>query len=238
MVSTLSEEFKEYIAMLDIQRAASNRPGLRGLALVCAAAVLAGCSALPAPPVRAVQYDFGPGAMATAPSDRRAPLPPLALADVEATGMPESSTSVLYRLAYADAQQPRPYAQARWSQPPATLVQQRIREHLGLRRAILNTSDAAVQARVANKRPTVLRMELEEFSQVFTSATDSAALLRLRATVAEPTGLGENLVGQRVFIVQRPAATADAAGGTRALADAANQVARELDEWLEQVVVR
>lgn len=221
--------------MLEIKRTASERLGRRVAVLLCAAAVLAGCSALPAPPTRAVQYDFGPGAMAIAPSDRRAPLPPLALADVEATGMPESSTSVLYRLAYSDAQQPRPYAQARWSQPPAVLVQQRIREHLGLRRAILNTSDAAVQARVANKRPTVLRLELEEFSHVFTSATESAGLVRLRATVAEPTHLGENLVGQRVFIVQRPAATADAAGGTRALAEAANQAAREVDEWLEQV---
>ncbi len=221
--------------MLDIKRSASGRLARRSAALACAAAVLAGCSALPGPPTRAVQYDFGPGAMAIAPSDRRAPLPPLALADVEATGMPESSTSVLFRLAYSDAQQPRPYAQARWSQPPAVLVQQRIREHLGLRRAILNTSDAAVQARVANKRPTVLRLELEEFSHVFTSATESAGLVRLRATVAEPTHLGENLVGQRVFIVQRPAATADAAGGTRALAEAANQAAREVDEWLEQV---
>jgi cholesterol transport system auxiliary component len=230
-----SDEFKEYIAMLDIQRTVSGRLARRGAALACAAAVLAGCSALPGPPTRAVQYDFGPGAMATAPSDRRAPLAPLALADVESTGMPESSTSVLYRLAYADALQPRPYAAARWSQPPAVLVQQRIREHLGLRRAILSTSDAAVQARVANKRPTVLRLELEEFSQVFSSAAESAGLVRLRATVAEPTPLGENLVGQRVFIVQRPAATADAAGGTRALADATHQAARELDEWLEQV---
>lgn len=221
--------------MLEIKRTPSERRGLRAAVLLCAAAVLAACSALPAPPTRAVQYDFGPGAMAIAPSDRRAPLPPLALADVEATGMPESSTSVLYRLAYLDAQQPRPYAQARWSQPPAVLVQQRIREHLGLRRAILNTSDAAVQARVANKRPTVLRLELEEFSHVFTSATESAGLVRLRATVAEPTHLGENLVGQRVFIVQRPAATADAAGGTRALAEATSQAAREMEEWLVQV---
>jgi cholesterol transport system auxiliary component len=221
--------------MLDIKRNAPVRLACQGAALVCAAAVLAGCSALPGPPTRAVQYDFGPGAMAIAPSDRRAPLPPLALAEVESTGMPESSTSVLYRLAYSDAQQPRPYAQARWSQPPAVLVQQRIREHLGLRRSILNTGDAAVQARVANKRPTVLRLELEEFSQVFTSATDSAALVRLRATVAEPTSLGENLVGQRVFIVKSPATTADAAGGTRALAEATHQAAREIGEWLEQL---
>ena len=56
---------------------------------------IAGCSALPSPPSRPVLYDFGPGPVATAPSDRRAPLPPLALADVEAPGLPEGSNAVL-----------------------------------------------------------------------------------------------------------------------------------------------
>ncbi|EER58272.1 putative lipoprotein, partial [Acidovorax delafieldii 2AN] len=46
---------------------------------------------------------------------------------------------------------------------------------------------------------------------------------------------GETLLGQRVFIAQRPAASADAAGGTRALAAATGQVAQELAQWLEQM---
>ena len=49
---------------------------------------------------------------------------------MEATGLPEGSNAVLYRLAYADGQQLRPYSQARWSQPPAQLLQQRLREQL------------------------------------------------------------------------------------------------------------
>ena len=48
-----------------------------GLAAVL---VLTGCSALPAAPTRPVLYDFGPGPLATVPTDRRAPLAPLALA--------------------------------------------------------------------------------------------------------------------------------------------------------------
>ena len=44
------------------------------------------------------------------------------------------------------------------------------------------------------------------------------------------------LLGQRVFIVQKPAPTPDAAGGTRALAAAARQVAVEIDEWVAQGV--
>ena len=200
---------------------------------------LAGCSALPTPPTRPVLYDFGPGAVAPAPADRRAPLAPLALADVDAPGVPEGSNAVLYRLLYSDAgQQLRPYAQARWSQPPAQLVQQRLREQLGQRRAVLKADDGAAQARDAaqgGRLPVVLRVELEEFSQHFASAADSAAVVRLRATVVDLTLAGEVLRGQRVFIVRTPARSADAPGGVAALAAATTQVAQELADWLEQV---
>lgn len=199
---------------------------------------IAGCSALPSPPSRPVLYDFGPGPVATAPSDRRAHLPPLALADVEAPGLPEGSNAVLYRLAYADAQQLRPYSQARWSQPPAQLLQQRLREQLGQRRAILKADDGAAQARDAaqgGRLPAVLRVELEEFSHLFASASDSAGVVRLRATVVDLTLGGEALRGQRVFTVRTPARSADAAGGVAALADASTQVAQEVAEWVEQV---
>ena len=221
-------------AMKTIKNIAVSAYGISAGAIFVAA-FLAGCSALPAPPSRPVHYDFGPGAMAPVPADRRAPLPPLALADVEAPGLAEGSTAVLYRLAYAEARQLRPYTQARWSQPPAQLVQQHLRDQLGQRRAVLTAESGAAQARASGKLPVVLRVELEEFSQVFTSATESAGLVRLRATLAEPAAAGEILLGQRVFIVQRPAASADAAGGTRALAEATDQVAHELTQWLEQL---
>ena len=200
--------------------------------------LLAGCSALPTPPTRPVLYDFGPGALAPVPGDRRAPLPPLALADVDAPGVPEGSNAVLYRLLYADTQQLRPYSQARWSQPPAQLVQQRLREHLGQRRAILKTDDAAAQARepaAGNRLPTVLRVEIEEFSHIFTRPSESAGVVRLRATVVDLTLAGEVLRGQRVFIARTPAKSADAAGGVAALADATSQVAQELADWVDQV---
>lgn len=200
--------------------------------------LLAGCSALPAPPVRPVLYDFGPGALTPAPTDRRAPLPPLALADVEAPGLPEGSNAVLYRLAYADAQQLRPYSQARWSQPPAQLLQQRLREQLGQRRAVLKADDGSAQVRdgeQGGKLPPVLRVDLEEFSHVFGSATESAGVVRLRATVVDLTPAGEALRGQRVFIVRQPARSADAPGGVAALAEASTQVAQELAQWVEQL---
>jgi len=75
-------------------------------------------------------YDFGPPAapaavpsLAPAQAASTTALPALALAEVQAGGLTDGSSAVLYRLAYANAQQLRPYTLARWSQPPAQLVQ-------------------------------------------------------------------------------------------------------------------
>lgn len=199
---------------------------------------LAGCSVLPKAPPRAVVYDFGPGPLASTPAGP--PLPAIALAELQTVGTSDTSTAVLYRLAYADARQLRPYQLARWSLPPAQLVAQHLRTQLGQRRAVLRADDAqaAVREDAANgggNLPTVLRVELEEFSQVFLSAHDSVGLVRLRATLVQPTAAGEKLLGQRLFVVQRPAASADAGGGTRALADASAQAAQEVAQWLQEM---
>ena len=96
----------------------------RAAALWASLAVVTVLSACSSPAQRIAVYDFGPGATAPQPSNRMAPLPPLLLADVEAASALDG-TAVLYRLAYADVQQLRPYAQARWSMPPAQLLRQR-----------------------------------------------------------------------------------------------------------------
>ena len=209
-------------------------PFRRALLLLAAGAALAGCSALPDKPARPLLYDFGPGTVAAVPQDRRAPLPPLALGDVETAGVADTA-AVLFRLQYADAQQLRPYALARWSLPPAQLVRQRLRERLGERRAVMDIDDALVQRRIDGRLPLMLRLQLEEFSQVFPAPATSFGVVRLRATLVDKAADGERLLGQRLFVVQRPAPTADAAGGVRALAAATDAAADEIAGWLEQV---
>lgn len=196
------------------------------------AAALAACS-LPEKPTRATLYDFGPGPLAPLPSDRRAPLPPLALGDIEANGVLET-TAVLYRLGYADAQQLKPYALARWSMPPAQLVRQRLRDHLAQRRPVLTPTEGAAAARSGGIAPRVLRIELDEFSHWFESPTQSSGLLRLRATLVENTPGGERLVAQRSVVARQPAPSGDAAGGARALAAATDAAAEEINQWLQQ----
>ena len=184
--------------------------------------LLAGCGALPEKPVRPAVYDFGTGLVVKpAPSEN---LPPLLLADIDAPAAVDG-TAVLFRLAYADVQQLRPYAQARWSMPPAQLVRQRLRDQLSQQRVVLNPAEGPAAF--------ILRLELEEFTQVFEAPDRSVGQVRLRATLLESTGGRERLVAQRRFAVERPAPSPDAAGGVRALTAATDAAIAEIAQWLK-----
>jgi cholesterol transport system auxiliary component len=202
----------------------------RWLLAVLAALALAGCKALPDKPVRQTMYDFGPSTTAeTAATSRGA----LVLPEVEVTGILETP-ALLYRLGYEDAHQLRPYAYARWSAPPGQLLRQRLRDVLGRDRAVLDAAAAAALSRRGGTPPPVLRVELEEFSQLFDSPGESKGVVRVRCTLLENTGGGERLVAQRSFNVQRPAPSADAPGGVRALTAATEAAAQDIASWLRQ----
>ena len=198
-----------------------------------------GC-ALPDKPTRATLYDFGPGALSS-PS-RAAPaateLPPLAIADIATSGGALDNQAVLYRLSYTDAQQLRPYSQARWSMPPAQLVRQRLRERMSQRRVVFNAREGVALNRSQNANLLMLRLELEEFSQLFSAPNASVGLIRLHATLIDVTPGGERLIAQRNLAVQQPAPSADASGGVRALTAATDAAIDELDQWLQQMPAR
>jgi cholesterol transport system auxiliary component len=194
---------------------------------------LAGCSVLQAP-ARPAVYDFGPGALilavaADTATPRAMRAGPLLLTDVETTPALDSA-AVLFRLGYVDAQQLRPYSQARWSMPPAQLLRQRLRETLGQQRDVLNPGEGVA----VGKGAVTLRIALEEFSQLFESETTSVGLVRLRATLSQSAGGVDRLLAQRSFVVQRPSSTADAAGGVRALTAATDAAIAELAAWVQQ----
>ena len=220
----------------------SSQPSSRAAGLVCAllaALALGACSGLPDKPTRATMYDFGPGPLSTPPTTRQAPLPALALDDISTPGGVLDNMAVLYRLGYADAQQLRPYSQARWSMPPAQLVRQRVRLQLGQRRAVFEAGASVALNRSQNAvLPLLLRLDLEEFSHVFTAPDTSVGLIRLRATLVEVTPAGDKLIGQRNVIVQRPAPSSDAPGGVRALTAATDAAIEEIDQWLQQTPAR
>ena len=233
---------KPAIAIYSI--ANSNRKNWAWRLVRCFAPVLAGlalaaCSALPDKPTRTVMYDFGPGNTTSQSTIRQAPLPPVAVDDITTVGGALDNMSVLYRLAYLDDQQLRTYAQARWSAPPALLVRQRLRDQLGLRRAVFNAGDSLSLNRSQNAvLPLLLRLELEEFSHLFNAPDASVGMIRLRATLVDVTPAGEKLVGQRIVVVQRPAPSSDATGGVRALTLATDAAIEEINQWLQQSSTR
>ena len=203
--------------------------------------LLAGCSALPDKPVRASLYDFGPGNLTAQPATQAAlrGLPALAIDEITTSGGALDNQAMLYRLAYRDAQELRPYTLARWAMPPAQLVRQRLREQLGQQRNIFDARGGLALNRSQNAvLPLLLRLELDEFSHVFTAPDTSVGLIRLRATLIEQTTSGEKLIAQRSVVVQRPAPSADAPGGVRALTAATDAAIEEIDVWLQQSTQR
>jgi len=201
-----------------------------GLALL-----LAGCGALPDKPARATLYDFGPGiaASAAAANPPATALPTLALAEIE-SNMRLDGTQILYRLGYADANELRPYGQSRWSLPPAQLLRQRLRDALSERRTVLGPEESATIARTEGRVPDTLRISLDEFSHYFESAGSSVGLVRLRATLIRGTTGGDRVLGQRTFTVRRPAPSADAPGGVKALAAATDAAVADIVQWVDQ----
>ncbi len=198
---------------------------VRRIAGLCSVALLlTGCSVLEKP-TRSLVFDFGPAAQSVAAPVSATPRHAIALAELEAPSALDS-TAVFYRLAYADAQQLQPYAQARWSMPPAQLLHQRLRQSLAQTTLVTREGD------VAGQRPLVLRLELDEFSQIFDAPGRSVGQVRVHATVLQSAGGSERVLAQRGFVAQRPAPSADAAGGVRALTAAADAVVADIAQWM------
>lgn len=184
---------------------------------VASMAILLGACASKGPTT--AQYDFGPLPATTA----TAPASPIAIIVADVSG-PASldSERMHYRLLYADARQSRPYAYNQWTSTPLQLLTQRVKARIaqsGVK--VLSTTDAAASTNL-------LRMEVEDFAQNFDSAASSSGVVRLRASVFR----SHKLVDQKTFTRSAPAPSADAAGGARALADAADAVAADVLAWL------
>ena len=183
------------------------------------AAALVGCSASTGAPM--ARYDFGP-APAGEIARRLSPslgVPPVAVASRLET------PAMIYRLAYGDPLRAEVYAQSRWAAPPAVLLTTRLRERLARAHAggISVPGDGALP-------DFILRVELDEFAQVFDTPEKSHGVLRARATLIDQKK--RTVAGQKSFEFERAALTPDGAGGALALSQAADGFVDALDEWL------
>lgn len=199
--------------------------------IAIAASALAGCASKGPQPTT---YDFGPmgaplpaASMAPGGTDgtngavRPLVMPAIVVADVSGPASLDSQR-MFYRLMYADAHQSRPYAYNTWSVTPLQLMSQRLKARIaqaGVK--VVSTTDAA------GGLP-LLRLEADDFSQNFDSATQSSASITMRASVFR----NHKLVDQRTFTRTVRAPSADAAGGANALAASTDGIAADILAWL------
>ena len=192
-----------------------NLPALRRVAVVAvvvtACVIVAGCGVGPKPKEAVGAYDFGLPAAA-----KPFALKSLNHAIVAAPNWMDS-TSLHYRLAYAYANAARPtaYAQTRWVSTPAHLVEARLKERAVAGGVLLGGAGPS------------LRIEIDEFSQVFDAEKSSRAVVRARASLAG----AREVTAQKAFLIEMPAATPDGPGGAAALGQAANALVDDVLAW-------
>ena len=193
---------------------------MRLLAAVIVLSASSGCSLMTSKEAPKADFDFGPVAAAHVPYPAKAAQVDIVVYEVTAPAWMDQS-SMYYRLAYRNAANPMPYAQSQWVMSPAALLTQRLRSSL-------NASSSGEIQRVSSEDPAVyaLRSELFEFEQVFDQPDRSRGVLRLRATLE-----GGGVWTQRTFAIEKPAPTADAAGGVTALSQCADELAVLINQW-------
>lgn len=128
------------------------------------------------------------------------------------------SPSIEYRLLYEDPLKLREYAGSRWAGAPTQLLGQRLRQQLGVAGS---TSNAAVDC--------LLRLDLQEFSQVFDSPQQSRAVLHGSVVLLSAKRLQ---LAARQIVIEQAAPTPDARGGVAALVAASEELGRQIADWL------
>lgn len=188
---------------------------------VLLALTLGACSLGPVQKDAVATYDLGalPVAAASPPRIRASLL-------VHAVAAPSwlESTSIVYRLNYQDAARQLTYANSRWAAPAAALLTQRLRAQLAAASdgGILSVADSA-------RADYALRIELEDFSHVFEAAAASHGVIVARASIVNVNR--RTLHAQKTFTVAKPAASANAEGGVRALAGASGELIDAVVAW-------
>ena len=198
------------------------------LLIIC---LLPGCAFLHQSPPPAV-YDLGiPSTVHARQSVQPSPLRNKSLLVAE-TGTPTwlDNTAIHYRLLYHNPAQSYAYANSRWIATPAALLTQQLRNRIAAttqERIIKDNSMAAADH--------VLHTELQEFSQLFDTASDSRIVIGLRATLVERNT--RRVLAQKDFSITKKTPSADAAGAVSALSAANGQLLDELVDWLSAALL-
>jgi len=165
-------------------------------------------------------YDFT--AALTVPDSP--PASRLDLRQIEVQAPPWLDTPAMqYVLAYADSARREAYAESRWVAQPARLLEE------ALTRRLLSGTSGIPSAGCR------LRVELEEFTQIYDAPGSSRVLVAVRVGLLAPRA---NLLLQRRSFSQSVTAGGDARAGVHAFTQATGDLGAAIEHWLKQVADR
>jgi cholesterol transport system auxiliary component len=190
-----------------------------GALLSAAFLALGGCAGMARDETPAAVYDFGQSAEAGSAGLRADALAGRLALEVTAAPWLDGQ-GIDYRLAYGDPLRRGQYADSRWAAPPALLLAQQLRRQIGF--AAADSVTAAC----------VLRVELQEFSQVFTLPSASQGVLQGQISLIDGK---RRLIAGRAVGIERSAREPDAAGGVQALVEASGELGRQIAGWLDRL---
>jgi len=194
---------------------------------------LAGCTIMPHEQTPVSVYDFGLQQVSSTynTSNQQQQLWTSLLLEEATSPVWLDSKAIQYRLAYLDPTQSYNYANNRWAAAPATLLTHRIRNRIA---AV--TNDKIVSTSDGTRADFTLRLELEEFSQVFDAVDKSHVVIRLRASLIHRSS--RSIRAQRNFSMEQATPTANAAGAVQALTESSDKLIENLIDWLAEKLAR
>ncbi|HUL41587.1 MAG TPA: ABC-type transport auxiliary lipoprotein family protein [Burkholderiales bacterium] len=197
---------------------------MRRLAGVLAlSAFLAGCISAPQSRGPAAVYDLGPLPIH---ENSKCINATLLIPNIAAPSWLDSP-DITYRLDYDNKTRHHAYADSRWVAAPAALLSQRLRQRIAAanEKGVLDSRDGA-------QADYLVRMELQEFTQVFYSEKCSYVAIGLRASVIRLPD--RKLIAQRSFLLRREAPSPNAEGAVKGLVDASDSLISELIDWVSR----
>lgn len=153
--------------------------------------------------------------------------------EVAQISVPEwlSGNAMYYRLDYRNDDRLAAYGQSDWIAPPASLLEPVLQYALaaGGWRAVVGPRNPA-------NADASLHLRLDDFSQAFAQPGSSKGILDATATLID--NHSDRVIAQKHFHVEVAAATPDARGGAKALAEASRKFAAQLQGWVQAAAHR
>jgi len=196
-------------------------------ALALSASLSLACGLKPGPRPPVAMYDFGSVQAGTPEVEARIahvivvqdPIAPLWL----------DSRDMYYRLAYDEPARLRRYASSRWALSPVQLLGTLLRTRMGEA-----TARGAAIRDYGLESDFWVRIELEEFNQVFDTDQQGRALVRLKVALNER--LRRRLLAQRTFVAEAACPSPNAQGAVLGLRVASERAVADVVDWVAKLV--